>query len=418
MKNQRIFPAFIIFLVLLIGIFILLNYYSKQVSIRKDGYFEISSRVKGEYNKAAEIKNRLEGFIQSQVVIEKADKNLYNLVFGKYTTTYDAGNAAFSLFLDSLLTNYRIQLDGKDTLDVYGNTLFVAKQDGMPSLFSINLPGRKISPVWSDWGEDVVSLDQSPNMNNVFFLTVNGISKKGSLGNLNDARLYNFYRPENRVKMIDYLKNGVQYYSYWSGGNRFMMSFTRLDSASNQSVTQNISVYDTTAEKIKSETRTYNLLKEGFPNPPKLNEDYTSEMNKYAVFVKKESDGKSGIYIKKTYTTDEFPLVKTGGELKSIAWSSDDTYLFFIYSDITQISKKQSKKERFLIIYDADSKKIIRKFDPQDFRSISVQGRLLIIETGSGSDSKILFYDYKNDKPYYALSVDGGCAIKNLPLSK
>lgn len=418
MKSQRIYHAFVIFLVLLITIFILLRYYSGQVSIRKDGYYEISSRIKGEYDKAEEVKNRLTGRIESQVVIERVSKNVYDIVFGKYFNTYNAGEAAFNLFADSLITNYSIMHDGKDVVDNFTNVLFVSRDEERTSIYSFNLINKKTNRIWGDWGEDVISLEQSPNKNICFFLTVNNYGKKGSMSSLTDTRLYNFCREQDKIKMVEYLKNGIQYYSYWNAKNRFMTSFTYLDSSNNQNVIQSIAVFDTTGEKVQSQLKTHNLLKDGYPNPPRRKLNYTSTMNKYIIFEKENGDKENELYVKRTYTEEGYLIVKTKGNLSDIAWSNDDKYLFFIYSDVKEVPKKRPKTERFLIIYDADSKKIIRKFDSKDFRSLSVYGRLLAVETGYGADSGIMFYDYLKDDIYQDILINGGCAIKNLPLQK
>lgn len=418
MKGQKIYHAFIIFLVLLITIFILLKYYSGQVSIRQDGYYEISCRIKGEYNKAEEVKNRLSGKILSQAVIEKVSKNVYDLVFGKFPDTFEAGEAAFSLFADTLISNYTIMHDGHDAVDVFSNILFVSRDEDRVSIYSLNLSGKKIESVWGDWGEDVISLEQSQKKDICYFLTVNGYGKKSSLSYLTDSRLYYFNRSQDKIKMVDYLKNGIQFYSYWNARNGFMTSFASLDSASNQSVVQDIAIFDTTGKKVQSTSKSYNLLKDGFPNRPERKLDYTSTMNKYIIFSKKDKDLGTGIYLKRTYTKEEYPLANTEGNLVDIAWSSDDKYLFFIYSDKKFLTRKKTKTELFLVIYDADSKKIIRKFDQQDFRFLSVYGRLLAVETGSGADSKIMFYDYIKDEIYLDLSINGGCSIRNLPLQK
>jgi hypothetical protein len=416
MKSQKIYHAFIIFFVLLVSIFILLRYYSGQVSIRRDGYYEISSRIKGEYSKAEEVKNKLSSRVESQAVIERVSKNVYDVVFGKYSNTYDAGRAAFNLFADSLIANYDIMLDGKETVDTYTNLLFVSRDEERTSVYSFNLVNKKITQVWGDWGEDVVSMEQSPDKNICFFLTVNGYGKKSSMSYLNDARLYNFNREQDRIKMVEYLRSGIQYYSYWNAKNRFMTSFTSLDSSNNQNVNQSIAVYDTAGGRVQYIQKKFNLLKDGFPNPPKRKLDYTSTMNKYIVFGKEGKEKEKEIYIKRTYTEEGYLIVKTKGDLSDIAWSNDDKYLFFIYSDVKEIPKKKPKTERFLIIYDADSKKIIRKFDSKDFRFLSVFGRLLAIENGSGADSEIMLYDYLKDDIFQDLSINGGCAIKNLPL--
>lgn len=416
MKSQKIYHAFIIFFVLLISIFILLRYYSGQVSIRRDGYYEISSRIMGEYNKAEEIKNKLAGRVESQAVIERVSKNVYDVVFGKYSNTYDAGRAAFSLFADSLISNYDIMLDGKKAVDNFTNMLFVSRDEERTSIYSFNLVDKKIAQVWSDWGEDVVSMEQSSDKNICFFLTVNSYGKKSSMSYLTDARLYNFNREQDKIKMVEYLRNGIQYYSYWNAKNRFMTSFTSLDSSNNQNVNQSIAVYDTAGARVQFIQKKFNLLKDGFPNPPRRKLDYTSTMNKYIVFGKEGKEKEKEIYIKRTYTEEGYLIVKTKGDLSDIAWSNDDKYLFFIYSDVKEIPKKKPKTERFLIIYDADSKKIIRKFDSKDFRSLSVYGRLLAVETGYGADSGIILYDYLKDDIFQDLSINGGCAIKNLPL--
>jgi len=418
MTNHRIYTAFFVFLVLLISIFVLLKYYSGQVSIKQDGYFEISTVVKGEYSDAEKLKYELSGKIKSQVVIDKISDNKYELSFGKYSDTYNAGSSAFSFFADSLITNYKIMLDGRPAEDNFSNILFVTRVENRAAIFSFNLQEKKNYSMWSDWGEDVISLDQSPNKNICFFVTVDGLGKKGSMSYLNDARLYNFLRMDDRIRMIEYLRNGMQYYSYWNAKNRYMTSFVSLDSATNQNVIQNIAIFDSTGTKVQSMAKTFNLIKDGFPAPPQKKLDYSSNMNKYIVYAEKNEKGEHDILVKRAYSNEGAKIITINGSITDIAWSDDDKYLFLICSEVKQLTKKTSKTDYFSLIYDADSKKIIRKFDPADFRGISVYGRILAVETGYGPDSKILFYDYLKNRNYFELSLSGGCAIKNLPLAK
>jgi hypothetical protein len=418
MTNHRIYTAFFVFLVLLISIFMLLKYYSGQVSIKKDGYYEISTLVKGEYSDAENLKYELNGKIKSQVVIDKISEGKYELSYGKFTDTYNAGSAAFNLFADSLIKNYKIMLDGKPVEDNFSNILLVARDENRTSVHSFNLQEKKTYSIWSDWGEDVISLDQSPNKNICFFVTVDGLGKKGSMSYLNDARLYNFIRMDDRIRMIEYLRNGMQYYSLWNAKNRYMTSFVSLDSATNQNVIQNIAIFDSTGAKVQSMAKTFNLIKDGFPAPPQKKLDYSSNMNKYIVYSEKNEKSGLDIMVKRAYSNEGAKVVNISGSIHDIAWSSDDKYLFLICSDVKQITKKTAKTDYFYLIYDADSKKIIRKFDPADFRAISVYGRIVAVETGYGSESKILFYDYLKNRNYFELSLSGGCAIKNLPLAK
>ncbi len=417
MKNHRIFIAFVIFLILLITIFTLLRYYSGRVNIRKDSFYEISIRIKGSYETADSLKNLLSPRAESQTVIEMVSKNLYDLVFGKFPNAYKAGEAAFNLFADKVIPNYKITLDGKEYTDYFSEILYVAREEGRASLFSFDLQSRKSSLVWSDWGEEVVSLKQSPNRAAAYFLTVESVGTKGSLSSLNEARLYHFKRDIDKIKMVDYLHSGIQFYSYWNDNDRFMTSFLSLDSASNQNLFQNIAVFDSLGGKIEGKKKTINLVQEGFPNPPVRKINFTSTMNKYIVYSNRKEKA-TEFFIKRTYTEEGHFLFSTAGQLHEIAWSPDDKYLFFIYSDIVQKTKKTSKIERFLAVFDADTKKIIRKFDPDDFSAISVYAPILAIETGKGAESAIIFYNYVQDKIYHKLQLTDGCAIKNLPLAK
>lgn len=418
MKRYRNLIAFVIFLIMLTAIFILLKYYSGQISLRQDGYYEITFRVKGEYEKIDSIKNKLASEIGSQVVIENISKNQYRLIFGKYSDSYDAGESAFNLYADSVITNYKIMLDGRETADNYTNVLFTGRSEERASLYSLNLLTKKTALVWSDWGEDVVSLEQSAKKKFSFFLTVSGQGRKNGMSYLYDARLYHYdWRKEN-IKMIEYLKNGYQYYSSWNAGNQFMTNFNSLDSSSNQEVIQSFSVYDTSGVRLKNFTKKFNLIKDGYPNPPQRKLDFTSAKNRYLFYTKLNDKGEKNIFIKRNYTSEEYLVGTTKGNILDIAWSGDEKYLFFIYSDLKNISKKVKKNEYFCMVFDADSKKSIRLFKGGDFKLLSVQGRLLIIESGYGIDSKIMFYDYIKDKIYINFDFNGGCAIKNLPLAK
>jgi protease II len=141
-------------------------------------------------------------------------------------------------------------------------------------------------------------------------------------------------------------------------------------------------------------------------------------MNRYVIYSKKNDKDENSFYIKRNYTNQEYLITVSKGNIIDIAWSTDEKYLFFIYSDIKNISKKVKKNEYFCMVFDTESKKSIRLFRDQDFKLLSVYGRLLAVESGTGADSKVMFYDYLKDSIYLNLDIKGGCAIKNLPLAK
>ncbi len=418
MKSQKNITAFIIFMILLISIFILLKYYSGQISLGRDGYYEIVSQIKGNFEKIEGIKNKLTTEIETQVVMENVSPNLYRLHFGKFSDSYDAGEKAFNLFADSLIQNYKIALDGKDVPDTFTNILFAARNEERASLFSLNLLTKRTSLIWSDWGEEVVSFEHSEKNKSSFFLTVSSAGKKNGMNYLNDARLYHYNRRTDKIRMIEFLKNGFQFFSYWNAANQYMVSFTYLDSLSNQGVFQDFSVYDTSGVRMKNFQKKFNLAKEGYPIPPQKKLNFTSTMNRYVLVVKKNEKGENAFYIKKNYSNQEYLVASAYGEISDIAWSNDEKYLFIIYSGIKNISKKVKKNEYFCTVFDTDSKKPTCILKDQDFKKLSVIGRLLSVETGTGPDSKIMFYDYIKEKIYFILDVKGGCSIKNLPLLK
>ena len=365
---------------------------------------------------AVKLKPTLESKLNSSLRIEKTVKNKYQLLFGDFNSSYDAGETAFDLYSNSLITNYKIVRNGKPAEDVFTNVLFVAKYLGRPSVYSYNLLTKQSSIEWSRWQRKVISLNHSPDNKSAFITTALNYGRESSFPYIHEARVYFLKRGSDEADELAELGNGAQLYTYWELSDTFKVNFSMLDSVNSKIVLQNIYSFGINGKPGWIQKRKFDLLQHGFPSIPKRKPVEFSP-NKQFQFRNVRSDGESNIYLKNLKQRSEELVVTTKRNINDARWSEDGSYLFLITENLMNDSKStKAEKTGELIIIDAFKMKIVRIFSGFHFENVLVHGKLLFFDERLKDIAQIAVYDFTRDKLLNTISIYGGCGINNLPM--
>ncbi|MCX6168810.1 MAG: hypothetical protein NTX65_05700 [Ignavibacteriales bacterium] len=373
----------------------------------------------GEFKKQDQVedfRSSLNPSLWSKLRIERVYERNYKLFYGRFSTSMEAGKSAYNFFSDSLITEYKITHEGKPTLDTYANVLFVAKYLDRPSVFNFNLITKQTEVEWSNLDEKVIALNPSKDNNTIFLTTAGSYGKFGGIRFIHNAKLYKYMREEEQSKEITEFGNGVQLYSYWENPDTLKINFTSYDSVNSGIVNQKIFPVDLNGILGKVNERSFDLLQNGFPAPPKVNPVPISLNNRFR-FREVYSQGESYIYLRDFSEKSEQIIFKTKEKIKDGLWSDDGNYLFLITYNTggrSAISKNEIGQQ--ILIINAVEKKTIRIFSGNKYGNLLVHGKLLFFDEHSVQNSQIKIYDYKKDKIIYTISMFSGCGLANLPM--
>ena len=365
---------------------------------------------------AVKIKPVLEHKMNSTLRIEKSNKNIYNLLLGEYTSSFEAGENAFNIYTNSLIQNYKIIRNGKPVDDLFTNILFVAKYLGRPSVYSYNLLTKQSSIEWSKWKRKVISLNHSPGNEGAFITTAFNYVRKSSFPYIHEVRIYFLNRANEQSDELIEPGDGTQLYTYWESNDTFKVNFTKLDTINSKIVLQDIYSFDINGKLGIVQNRKYDLLQHGFPTIPKRKPVYLSP-NKNFQFRNVRSDNESNIYLKNFKQRSEELIITTKRNINDARWSKDGNFLFIIAENTAVDSKGlKAAKTGELIIIDAIKMKIVRIFSGFQFENVLVHGKLLFFDERLKDIAQIAVYDYTRDKLLNTISVYGGCGLNNLPM--
>lgn len=369
----------------------------------------------GEYvsfDEAELFKSKLDFKLWDDIRIHSNEESKYYVLFGNYNNPFDAGQAAFELYGESLVANYKLFFNGDYVYDNFINLFFVARYQSRPSVYEYNLIKKKSKLYWSRWGRKVVTLNHSVDRNLVFFVTALGYGKQGSFPYVRDARIYKFLQSTEQVEEIEELGTGLQLYTYWDVKDTFIVNLTKPDSINSDFLVQEIFSYGTEGRLSQESTRSFSISKEGFPKPPEIQPQLISNSLQKVIRLSNHEE-QTYFYLRDLKNGSEILLGKFNGYLFDLRWSYDDKYLFLITRDQTN-SKNPIPRQYELMIVDSEQKKLIRTFHGAFYKNLLVHGNFLFFDSRSAGESIITIYDFVNDDIYDEIRISGGCGLNNL----
>ncbi len=361
------------------------------------------------YEEADIYKSKIDLQLWRDVKIEQADQARFILLYGKFSTAFDAGKKAYELFSNQLITNYKIVNNNNNINDPFSNVLFLAKYQGRPSVYNYNLLKKQSKLLWSRWGRKVLSINHSSDRSTAFIITALGYGKQGSFPYVRDVRLYMYDTEKDKIDEIAEFGNGLQLYSYWENKDTFKVNFTKPDSIQTEKIIQTIFAFDKSGSKKYSSTREFLLTKDGFPKPPSRKFQMYSPAGTYKLRITEDENEKS-IYLRDQKKRAEVLIAEVDDEIKNLLWSPDEKYLFLI---VDRSNKSSSSKNELLII-NAAEKTVKRIFKGPIYKNLLVQGNLLFFDQQYEGISQITIYDFVTDVVFDEIRIAGGCGINDL----
>jgi hypothetical protein len=348
--------------------------------------------------------------------ILKANDRLYKVLLVKYQSSFEAGMEAFRFYRDSLIRSYSIYKNQKETVDDFRNLLFVANYDGRPSVYSFDLLKKGVKVIWSRWGSKVISFNTSFDRSSAFITSALSYGKRRGLPYILDVHLFFLNRAADYTEEVGDLGDGTQLYTYWEMKDTFKVNITSIDTVNSGTVSQEIYSFSSGGKPGKVTSRNFDLLKEGFPYPPKRNPALLSPGKRYQA-RQVVSVRNNYIYLKDLEEKSEVLISSSKRKIYDARWSDDGNYLFIVTENSLPVRiMKKSEPTGELIVVDARQMKQVITFSSFRFGNLLVQGNFLFFDERLNDLSRIGVYDFEQNKFYYTISIPGGCGLFNLPM--
>lgn len=364
------------------------------------------------FDDAELFKSKLDFTLWDGIRIHSDDENKYFILFGTYSNSFDAGEAAFELYRKSLIVNYKLFFQGAYVYDNFSNLFFIARYQSRPSIYEYNLINKKSELYWSRWGRKVVTLNHSIDRNLVFFVTALGYGKQGSFPYIRDARIYKFLQSTGQIDEIGELGTGLHLYTYWDVKDTFKVNFTKPDSINSDLLVQEILSYGTEGGISQIRTRSFSISKDGFPKPPEIQPQLISNSLQKVIRLSNHEE-QTYFYLRDLKDGSEILLGKFNGYLFDLRWSQDDKYLFLIIRDQNKRKNPVPSKNELMIV-DSEQKRLTRTFHGSFYQNLLVHGNFLFFDSRSGGESIITIYDFINEAIFDEIRISGGCGLNNL----
>ncbi|MCF8240417.1 MAG: hypothetical protein K9J16_03455 [Melioribacteraceae bacterium] len=376
--------------------------------------FKILAYTSDNENDASKELQRLKRLTGDSVTINYSNKNKKHLVYiGYFENSFEAGKRGFDLFLDSLITEYKIYKNDSLVFDEFSNFNFIGKDRNRPAIYNYNLITKKAEVLWSRWGRKIISANFTEDRNNMLFVTALLYDIEGGFPLIRNVRIYRFDRLRNTVRRIDKLGKANQIYTLWENKRELKVYFNFLDSVSTSTVVQQIHKYDIDSGKTGMEEKIFELVTQGFPPPPVKSIDFIAPDSSYNFGVKQSGDSLL-YYLLADYEKIQTPFYKSQGSLINLKWSRDSKYLVFTEKiDIVNDTNKHFNKR--LVIVDVPDREVIRIFEKDGILNFDIHGDLLLFDAGYNENAKIIVYNYIKDSVYSEIKIEGGCGLYNIP---
>jgi hypothetical protein len=386
------------------------------VSQDKGKYF-IELKTFEDKNKAIEFAETFFNKTDKQVYLNIDSvngKKEYKICLGKFDNLFSAGGSAFRYFSEKIIDNYKIIQGNKAVFDEFSNLIFVGSFKGNPSLYKYNIKSKANVLFWQKPVEKVIELISSKDTGIIFFLTAKNAGRKGIIPYIVGVNLYRLILNEGKVELLKELGDVNQLFTGWENLSSLKIVLNSFDKIISTYVNQRTIIFSTSGKIISDINKTFDLVKEDYPQLPKHVLNTISPDNKF-VLVDSIISGKSDFYLK-SYARKHF-IFSTEQKLDHIEWTQDD-HLIFSTNFISPINKSifsKSPQTSTLTEYSAKDKKIINQWKKDGEKNFIIKSNFLYFDDGFGKKSKIFIYNLNSGQMIDTIFVEGGCGIKNIP---
>lgn len=361
------------------------------------------------------LKNRTSYHVFSSQVTKPGGKQYFIASIGYFTSSYEAGWAAYSLKKSKIINKFDITHNLETVRDEFADVVMVGNFRGVPSLFKYNLTDHSKEKIWYKANEKVVDFCYSGDMKNALFITSSGYGRKSIFPYVNNVKLYKLDLSSLKAEKIKDIGSGIQLFTSGEMGAVLRIVLNSFDRNKTTYIVQNTSTFSYTGGLIKSERKIFDLVKENYPGPMELIFDNTSPDRKKQFTIAEE--GKEVTLLLKNAGMSK-KIITQSQKISQVNWSMDSRYLIFSTVDISPLNRTltgRSPETSSLYIYSVNEGKIKNKWDGSGYKNFILRGDLLFFDSGFENSSQIIVYNYKENNSIDTITLKGGCGIRNIP---
>lgn len=294
----------------------------------------------------------------------------------------------------------------------------ISKAPGIYKFISKNqAPGKRdknIIKFWTKKTEKVIKLSYSPDKKSIFFLTAEDFGKKAVIPYVIEVKLYKIDRDSSKVYFIKKIGSGLQVFTIWGQDKTFRIFLNSFDRNSADFVNQQISIFDGTGKEVSTNSKKFNILKQGYPQIEESLGITSSPGSKYSIF---EVDSpKTAIYLQSNSDGKAEQITSTNQKLKQADWSPDEKYVIFSTANSPGNNKAASGSSpgnsKYFIYSIKD--KSIKSLNISGAKNFIVIGGVIIFDKGYQQSSFIEIINIKTRERVYSIHLPGGCGLKNI----
>ncbi len=297
-----------------------------------------------------------------------------------------------------------------------GNFYFVGYINERPGIYKYDINRNTYSGFWSNENESIVELSHSPKGNRIFFLTAKDFGKAGVFPFIHNVKLYLLDQDSSKVNFVKSIGSGLQVFTAWETDNTFRVIINSFDKTVANYVNQHTLIYSEFGRKLVDETKTFDITKEGYPQPPVVKRKTKSPYGEYLVAA--NDSQLTSIYLKNISNNKFYFIAKGDQKLNQINWMPDNKYVIISTLNISPrnntLYNKQPETSR-IFLYSISDKKIIKEWDGGGVKNFILLNGMLIFDDGFSNKSSINIFNLNTLQMIKSIHVLGGCGIRNIP---
>lgn len=297
----------------------------------------------------------------------------------------------------------------------FSSFVFVGMKGNLPGLYKFNIKKNTVSEFWNSNEEEVVELSYSSNHHAAFFITATKTGKEGIFPFIKDARLYVISDSTSTPRFVNEIGSGLQVFSRWESETVFRIVMNYWDKKVSTYINQRTIIFNTYGRILQEETKTYDVITDGYPRLPNVKPDSLSPAGRFQISYN-EGTGDSVFLVQSKNKHKDFITV-IDNPINEISWSDDRSFVFLstfdLSSDVSSINRKPGISS--LYAYSISDKSLIRKWAGAGRKNFFTISDFLIFDNGFGRNSVIYIYDFKKDKIIKQIKLKGGCGLNGIP---
>ncbi len=335
-----------------------------------------------------------------------------SVILGYFNSIKEARNLADNLIIDSIISEYKLVKNDSIQTTFNSKFQFVGLNNGIPSLLGYDFHRNKFDILWSEWGRNVYGFYQDFEKNVSYFITSLSWGRRGGIPYILNTRLYFMDNYKETIKRKKIFGKGNLINGFWLNDN-FQVYFYALDSIKTTIIKRVALQFDYDGNKLASDSSDYDLLSGGFPLPPKKNLQYFSPSNKYRIILGNK-DSLNTISLYDEVKADSSAIVYSDEELLQIEWSFDDEFSIVRTAKI-HTNEKGNSMISTLTVYNNFSRKILYQINGYGIKNFFIFGNNIVYDDGIESNSKIYFYNFKENKIIRTVEHKDGLGVFTYP---